>query len=59
NKLLHPNQRDLFFIPYGKGEGLQAKQEIFRRALTDEEIPVIDIEEDGKDPQQSPPSDKP
>ena len=58
SKLLHPNQRDLFFIPYGEGEGLQAKQEIFRRALADEEIPLMDIEEDDKEPEKSTPSDK-
>ncbi|WP_372883176.1 hypothetical protein [Psychromonas sp.] len=60
NKLLHPNKRDLFFMPYGKGEGLHSKQELYRRALSDEEIPVTDIEENGKDSEQfkSTPSDK-
>ncbi|HEY5715888.1 MAG TPA: hypothetical protein VIS54_05685 [Psychromonas sp.] len=59
NKLLHPNQRDLFFIPYGEGEGFHAKQELFRRALTDEEIPEIDMDDTGdKDSDQSKPSDK-
>ena len=43
NKLLHPNQRDLFFIPYGKGEDFQRKQVLFRRALSKGQIHEIDF----------------
>ncbi len=39
--LLHPNQREIYFIPYGESEAFHAKQAQFRRALSKGEVPII------------------
>lgn len=44
-KLLHPDQRDFYFIPYGEGENFHEKQAQFRCALAKGEIPVINIDD--------------
>lgn len=54
NKLLHPNQRDLFFIPYGEGENFHAKQALFRRALSKGEIPETNMTDSEKSASNQP-----